>query len=71
MVGLLLNVERQQMRRSWEVKRGIDYALSKGKIPQSVFDAITSTPEDAGEVGYAVNSERRLSDLMRKRGWNA
>lgn len=67
-IGLWLNTDRILLKRAWAVKLGCELALSKGRIPLEVFDAITPLAEEANAAHYNHNASRSEADTLARFG---
>ena len=57
-VRLYLALPRVGAQRSWEIRRGIEMAMSRGTIPAGYYEAIYSDPAVAAVARYKDASSR-------------
>jgi hypothetical protein len=43
------------------------YAMGRGDLPSSLYEAVTHTPEDAEELAYQTNNARRVTEIKSAR----
>lgn len=56
-VGLVLNIPRQHSRAALASAIGTSVAMG-GRVPESLFDGVCETPEEARELAFRINVER-------------
>jgi hypothetical protein len=55
---LWLNRDRQSLRRSWEIKRGLEAAHSRQDLPLAYAEAVTDGPLEAEDLLFRENAAR-------------
>lgn len=57
-VGLMLNLERQELRRGFTVIEALKYAFGK-RVPKKYFDATSASDAEASRRHFSENVARR------------
>jgi len=57
-VGMMANISRARQQLAWAVAQGVAMANSDKPLDQSIFDAITESEVEAGELEFRTNAAR-------------
>ena len=63
-VGLRLNASRRSNGRVLEFLRALCYSRNNVDLPSSLFETVASSSEQAADIAFDVNAQRRLSRMM-------